>query len=53
LQYIDTAMLWFFGDIISHAVGLIIKKYGQQDQYGVDLGFGKDEIYQLLEENQE
>jgi hypothetical protein len=42
-------MLWFFGEVIYHSVGLLLAKYGQTDEFGVDLGFGQDGIYELLQ----
>ena len=43
------AMLWFLGDVIYHCVGLLLAKYGQADEFGVDIGFEKDGIYGLLQ----
>ena len=42
-------MLWFLGDVIYHSVGLLLAKYGPTDEYGVDLGFGQDDILEMCE----
>eukprot|EP00026_Physarum_polycephalum_P017002 Phypoly_transcript_18075.p1 GENE.Phypoly_transcript_18075~~Phypoly_transcript_18075.p1 ORF type:complete len:253 (+),score=54.77 Phypoly_transcript_18075:81-761(+) len=46
----EKAMLWFLGDVIYHSVGELLAKYGPTDEFGVDIGFGQDDIYERLQD---
>jgi len=42
---VELQKLWYAADIINHCVKVIVEKYGEEDDYGIPLGFVVDDIY--------
>jgi len=45
---IEQSRAWYFADVISYCVKLVVKKCEETYQYGVELGVTKDSIYELM-----
>lgn len=43
-----TRRRWAYADVISEAIELVVEKYGYEDNCGVFLGMGSEDIYGLL-----